>query len=384
MTRTPSRGLAATRLALAAALVAGAIATATAASPASPVGPPIQDDQAPEQTFGERIEVSRVLVDLRVIDGRGEAVGGLGPGDLEVLLDGRPAEIEAVEWHGTATLDGDPPPEPAHGTSAPSPAEPASGGVPGRARAPSPAAELVVIFIQSADFIFQFKAIGHQRLLPGLEEMIEGLAPGQRAAVVRHGGSLRIESDFTGDPARIKAAVRRALFGGAPPAADDRRGPSLAAGLDPERARRAGAPEEALAATADALAPLPGSKAIVFVGWGLTGNSRDWQRLRESLAAARAPVFVLDVTSADSHFLELELRHLANVTGGTYASTYYFPEAAVHRLESVLESRYTLVLRAPRLPPGLHPLRVRLTWAAGRGRRTVLAPDTVVVAADGG
>lgn len=367
-------------------LVLGSAIAAMVLGTAAPAGaaplPPGRSGRnhpgTPRQAFGERIEVSRVIVEVRVIDVEGAPVADLGAGDFEVRLDGRPVAVEAVEWRMA----------PGAGYAAPEavPGSTLSAANGGRAAAVE-AADLLVIFLQSADFVMATKAVGHLRMLPRLEEMVGRLAPGQRAAVLRHGGSLRLESDFTADPGRLRAAIRHAVLGGPEPegpaglrsrSAGD--APSLAAGLDPERARRASSPARALAVAADALVPLPGSKSIVYVGWGLTGSGRDRDQARAALAAARAPVFVLDVTSADSHLLEAGLRHLADVSGGTYASTYHFPDGAVHRLELALTGRYTLVLRAPRLPPGVHPLRVRLAPGAARFGRWLLAPEVVRVA----
>jgi hypothetical protein len=248
-----------------------------------------------------------------------------------------------------------------------------------------------VIFLQSADFYMQTKAVGHLRMLPRLERMLASLPPGEQAAVLRYGGSLRLEMDFTADPDRLRAAVRRAVLGGRrPPPVEDPR-PSLAAHLDAEAARRAGTPERALAVTGEALAAIPGAKTMVFVGWGLgecglgqplTTRRNAGEAALAALAAARTPVFVLDVTSADGHCLELGLRYVADVTGGTYASTYHFPDGALHRLERARAGSYTLALRAPRLGPGRHPLRVRLAPRAEGFGRWVLAPDVVFVAAE--
>lgn len=364
-----------------AAAVLGSAARAAAQTPPGGSGPGARRAEAPQGVFDERLEVSRVIVDVRVIDGRGEPVAGLAAADFEVRLDGRPAEVEAVEWHGQSVSE--------DGVAAlPRAAAAAPAGLSARPAAVPPS-DLLVLFLQSADFIMEAKAVGHLRMLPRLEELAGRLAPGQRAAVLRHGGSLRLESDFTADPARLRAALRRAVLGPGPEARPDPAVagpseevgfPSLAAALDPERARRASSPERALAVAAEALAPLPGSKSIVFVGWGLTGRGRDGSRALAALAAARAPVFVLDVTSADGHLLEGGLRHLAHLTGGTYASTYHFPDAALDRLERAIEGRYTLVLRVPRLPPGVHPLRVRLASGAASLGRWVLAPDAIQVA----
>lgn len=372
-----------TRQRLAAALLAAALLAARGAAGQETPSEPAR----PEHVFGERIDVHRVIVDLRVIDGRGEPVAGLGPGDFEVRLDGRPVEVEAVEWRADPGGDDaglapaylertDPGPAPA---AAPAP-------VPAPAEPPA----LLVVFFQSADFYMGSKAVGHLRMLPRIEELVANLGPGERAAVLRYGGSLRLETDFTADRERLLSAVRRSVLGGERPPIEGGPGPSLAAHLDPAAARRAATPERALAVAAEALGAIPGAKTMVFVGWGLGDHSRrtglaskgrDLDEAHAALAAARIAVFVLDVTSADSHTLEPGLRHLAHVTGGTYASTYHHPGGALRQLERALAGRYTLVLLAPRLDPGRHPLRVRLAPGVASLGRWVLAPEAVYVPA---
>jgi VWFA-related protein len=364
---------------------AAALAALTAAPAAGRPAGEQEPRRPPVHAFGERIEVHRLTVDVRVIDGRGDAVAGLGPEDFRVELHGRPVEVEAVDWRraGEAELAWQ-----AAAAPAPDGETDAAAAPPASSSPAAPGGGLVVIFLQSADFYMETKAVGHLRMLPRVERFIAGLAPGEQAAVLRYGGSLELEMDFTADRERLRAAVRRAVLGGPrPPPVEDPR-PSLGAHFDAEAARRAATPERALAVAGRALAALPGAKTMVFVGWGLgdcglgaplTPRRGDGDAALDALAAGRVAVFVLDVTSADAHCLEVGLRYVADVTGGAYASTFHFPDGALRRLERALAGSYTLVLRAPRLGPGRHPLRVRLAPRADGFGRWVLAPDAVFV-----
>ena len=55
--------------------------------------------QAPQTpAYREHVDVTRVLVDARVVDGRWRPIPDLGPADFVVRIDGRAARIESAEW----------------------------------------------------------------------------------------------------------------------------------------------------------------------------------------------------------------------------------------------------------------------------------------------
>ena len=388
----PAAPAAPAALAAPTALAAPADPTAPAV-PAAPAAPATQQTEPeepprPEHVFRDRLEVHRLTVEVRVVDGRG-AVTGLGAEDFRVVLSGRPVAVEAADWRPAA----EPPPEP---SAAGEPGAPAAGAPPPDGSAAGPPAPapapggLVVIFLQSADFYMESVAEGHMRLLPEIERLIDDLGAGEQAAVLRYGSRLELEMDFTSDRERLRAAVRHALFRiGRPPRPVRGARPSLAAHLDLEAARRAATPARGLAVAAEALTAIPGAKTMVFVGWGLLdshrrtgvgGEGSDGSDALAALGAARTSVFVLDVTSADWHLLEGGLRHMADVTGGTYSGTYHFPSSARRQLERAMAGTYTLVLRTPRLGPGRYALQVRLAPEADRRGRRVIAPNGVTIA----
>jgi hypothetical protein len=50
--------------------------------------------------FGERVEVARVIVDVRVLDERGDPILRLSPEDFKVRIDGRLCRVETATWVG--------------------------------------------------------------------------------------------------------------------------------------------------------------------------------------------------------------------------------------------------------------------------------------------
>ena len=63
---------------------------------------------------------------------------------------------------------------------------------------------------------------------------------------------------------------------------------------------------------------------------------------RQALQSARASVFCLDVTDADSHTLDAGLIVTAEDTGGFFVRTHQFSEQAVSRLVGALSGQYVL------------------------------------------
>ena len=47
--------------------------------------------------FTEKVDVARILLDVRVIDPRGRPLLGLQPADFEVRIDGKAARVESVQ-----------------------------------------------------------------------------------------------------------------------------------------------------------------------------------------------------------------------------------------------------------------------------------------------
>lgn len=299
--------------------------------------------------FKDEIDVRLSTIVLRVVDGQGEPIRGLGARDFRVRIGGKEIPVVAVDWFSSSP----PPPE-----TAAVPPEAAAGEV-AAAPAAVPAGKLVVVFVQ-ADANSGLRTRGHLKTLPYVRKLLAALDPEDRVAVVSFDSHLKLWQDFTPDRDAAHAAVDRAIrFGAIPPTVVPAGPPSLAQGFDVVKAAGIASPERALAATAAALRPISGEKVLIFVGWGLgrfgsggTTMTPGFTPAVRELAAAHTSVFVLDVTEANAHDLEIGLESVAEATGGTYAKTYEEPNLAIRELARTISGYYVLTLDPDRLPHG--------------------------------
>ncbi len=283
------------------------------------------------------MRVTRVILDAYVTDGAGEAVPDLMASDFRVRAGRQELEVESAEWIPAGKAEGpiDAADPSADGTA------PAVRYPPGR----------ILVFFLQAD-IGRDRAKGLMRVRSEIGRLLDTLVPTDRVAVVRFDSHLTLLCDFTASRSVLEAAFDEGLLQGTEPASVPSPFPSLAAGLNPEAARRASNVERALDLVARALIPIPGGKALLFLGWGLgiegsPREGRDLTRAFASMAAARINVFTLDVSDADWHTLETTLQDTSKLTGGTYEKTHIFTRGAVTRLAKRLGGRYVLVCVAP-------------------------------------
>ena len=94
----------------------------------------------------------------------------------------------------------------------------------------------------------------------------------------------------------------------------------------------------------------------------------------KALRDARTSVFVLDVTSADYHSLQIGLEQVAADTGGMYLSTFRLPNLARDILAQAISGYYLLTLDRGQMPEGEEKVRVELRKKIG----TVLARPVAV------
>jgi len=311
----------------------------------------------------EEIDVARLQISARVLDGRGDPLPDLGPEDFRLQVGGQELPVLAVDWISSSNAAGSVDPL-----------------APGRFPAPSAREDydqLVVYFIQADHNSVRIE--GHLRMLDHTEEMIASLGPRDLAAVVSFDSHFKLWQDFTCNARSLQEAIERAVrFTATAPVIRPGRPPSIARHFHPEDGRDDTSPEQALLTLAEALAPIEGEKAVVYLGWGLgtAGSSAlqgglDYRPAVRALLKARASVFVLDVTQADWHSLGQSLRNLARHTGGTYMETFRRPLTAARHLVRTLSGHYILTIDRDALPPGGGKLEIEL-----RGRRgTVLHPD---------
>lgn len=290
--------------------------------------------------FEGEVDVVRLLVDVRVLDRAGDPVPDLTAADFTVEVDGEPAVVEAADWFGE-TVDEDEAERP--WVEPPSTAGTPSPPMPGR---------LVVVLVQTG--WHPSRTTGLFQVSQRTDRMLEGFGPSDRVALAVFSSHLEVHHDFTPDLEAIREGLKitAVLQKGVRP--DRGPWPSLVEHLDADRAWDAATIETALEVLGDALAPLPGPKEILLVGWGIGRFTRsgvhlgsDWQRAFGALSHARASVFALDITDADFHSLERGLRTVSDDTGGLYVKTHEFPELAMAKLARVISSYYELSLVPP-------------------------------------
>lgn len=322
---------------------------------------------APAQ-FRERIDVVRILLDVRVTDSRGEAITGLGPADFNITIGGKHAEVESVEWVDESSSR---PVDESPGSTTTAPLDDSTTRRPGR---------LIVIFVQTDFARESFRVGGQMGFMSYADKLIDSFTEDDRIAVMQFDSHLKFRLDFTSDKEAIQAALRDTLQINDPPEPPAVPSPSLASRLDRDDMRRAADSETGLIVLGNALRTIDGPKTILLFGWGLgrfsaTGvhMTRKYEFARRALDRARATIFSIDLPRVDYHSLQAGLQQAAADTGGLYVKAYPFPALAVERLQRTLAGHYEIELRRPDdLKPGMHTLDVRVK----RRGVYVLAPST--------
>lgn len=334
------------------------------------------ESAAQPQPIVERVDVARVILDVRVVDDDGRPIRGLEPDDFEVRIDGEPVRVESAFWVGDDTEHGA-----GHGAAADGPLD--SAEIAGFLE-PEDRGQLIVFVVQKS--LVHSRALGLLRLLMFSERLLAGITPADRVAVVSFDSHLKIWVDFTDDLDRVEAVLAEEIMFGRPPVLEPAGEPSLLATLSQEDGRRTWEIQEALRELGEALEPLPGAKSVVLIGYGfgdlrvvlgMVGSRIDdrYHEARAALEAARASVFTLDVTQADYHTFEHGLQMVAEDTGGFYARTYLRPpRRAMDRVANAIAGRYVLFTERPAVEPGEYSIEVDVADVDG----TVLARSTYV------
>jgi VWFA-related protein len=300
----------------------------------------------------EELEVGRVIVDVRVLTLEGDPVQDLGPEDFVVKVEGKEMPVEAAEWVDGSALS-------LEGLS--DEQVEALGAAPGHDRG-----RLIVLFFQRD--LYPTRIVGLMRMLDETREFVRTLQPEDMIAIVVYDSHLVLYQDFTTDHDRIlEILLDRIVPYVKPERPEPGPFPSLAAHFDHDEAKDAATPEEALLVTAEALEPIPGSKEMLFIGWGMgvMGGGvvqirPEYGPARRALLDARVTVFSMDVTRADYHSLAGPLIKLARDTGGLYVTTFVNANVAMDTVARAIRGHYVLTFEKPDISPGRHVLKVKL------------------------
>ena len=150
---------------------------------------------APQQPgYVERVEVARVVVDVRVTDAARQPVPDLGVQHFRVRIDGQPVRVETARWeNGQVDL----PPE---------------GDLGAERVEPTTSGRLIVFFFQKS--FEASRMTGLMRMLPRADEFLSRLDPSDCVAVVSFDSHLRRWLDFTQDASRLRRVLDHDLLQG--------------------------------------------------------------------------------------------------------------------------------------------------------------------------
>jgi VWFA-related protein len=323
--------------------------------------------QGQEASITERVEVRRALIDVRVTDQGGQVIPHLRREDFIVRIDGKPAQVQRADWHGTPMQS--------------NPSSERSG-------------RYVVFFVQrTLDRNVARRerdVIALSKVLHLSDPLLASLQPNDRVAIVSFDQYLKVWTDFTADQSQVRRILRTETMTGRPPHLT----PSTDVSLVREGLPTLGAVtytmEDALIHIANALGALPGAKTLLLFGQGFgTPDSlkrslvetaafpalldHRYRAAVDALTSARVSVVSVDVTDARRHVLEVGLEDIAEQTGGRYVRTYPFADVAMRQVVQSLDGYYTLSIERPPVQRGRRRLDIR---AAGDMR--VQAPRAYV------
>ena len=309
---------------------------------------PVSAQQTPTP-FGTTVDVTRILTEVRIVDGAGYPITDLSPEEFRVKINGTRAEVKSLTWIPTTSE--------AAGLAS----TPEDSVMPSATSLTEPNPRLIVVLFQTDINLYRIKGV--VRMAPQAADFVRNLAPTDRVAFLTFESHLELRSDFTIDHDALAEMITTTeiLHGTIEPPSPS--SPQLSEYFNVKQARKAATISDALELVAQALAPMPGPKTLVLFGWGLGRYNRGhsittagYSNAVAALAAARTSVFSLDITTADWHTLEIGLRRVSEDTGGIYLKTNLFPETAMDKLVRVISSYYELsIVPPPRLK---HPYRI--------------------------
>lgn len=296
-----------------------------------------QERPQEDPSFEEEITVAISSVVLRVVDTWGRPILGLKPEDFRVRLGKTDVPVVGLDWITAGE------PDALAASQGPEQTGGIIEGVPVPISVPN---RLFVFFVQTD--LEKTRISGQLRLRRHTKELLDTLHPSDRVAVVSHDSRFKLWQDFTADRQAVHAAIDLAMLWSPEREVAPGDPVSLAAHLDPAKARKAASTERAWQLMARALKPLPGEKTVIYLGWSFDRFDKDgsphYKPTMQALRDAKVSVFVLDVTSADYHDLEIGLQRMASATGGLYLRTFRLPRLATQTLAQTISGYYVLSL----------------------------------------
>src|SRR5438067_4275919 len=151
-----------------------------------------------QQTYRERVNVSRVLIDVRVTDDSAKPITDLTAADFSVKIDGKAAALDTIEW---ISADHGPGFELQSGTSS--------------IATPTRRGRWIVFLYEKKPDISEVE--GLMRLRSGLAGFARMITDDDHVAVLSFDTSLHYWLDFTNDIGRVRRVLEHDLLLGSAP-----------------------------------------------------------------------------------------------------------------------------------------------------------------------
>jgi VWFA-related protein len=299
-----------------------ALALAAAASPS-----PLTAQEEPAARFGERIQVTEVLLDVLVSDADGNVVVGLDAGDFVVEENGQPVHVASATFYGSQQLLSSP-------------------ALAGRLHPDSTAADGRFFILFFHDLRREAPVLMREQRNAAAQSrrwLEESLSDQDWVAVVSYYAKLRIHQDFTRDRELLSAALDSVSRGEDPGATwsiatQVGEEPSLTRYLaqGKELRKQTGRIQDGLKVLAEAAANTRGRKNLVFFSigfgdvdrFGWRPDQRYYPPAQQALNDANVAVYAVSLAQGSFRrdpvieALSHSLSQLAIDTGGRHYQTF--------------------------------------------------------------
>ncbi len=298
-----------------------------------------QDTQIQEQ-----ISVGRTVLEVRVLDSSGNPILGLEADDFVLTRRGERVPLVSCRWV-EAIYDAEVDESEGEYFDPDSEVDEAADDLFWDSSPRDTIEGRIVVFFFQKDGSAQ---IGHHlvRTLRFAREGLADLHENDYVAVISFDTSLRLNLDLTRDHDRASDAFSKAVTKNEGLPWGQGGFPSIGAAIPRFQADRVHHTTPALMVVADALARLPGSKTMIFLGQGFLnseGELKPWGLALRALRESNTTVYVLDANNAERHTREAMLLDLAEKTGGFYYRMFNSPQNAFPKIERVMRGHYELV-----------------------------------------
>ena len=314
--------------------------------------------QQQQQPFGEKIDVTAVLLDVVVTDDRGNQILGLEKDDFVVKENGVKQAIDSVDYYTSRRLLTNP-----------------------EETLPFKVEQIkeeryLIFFFDKPEGAALFDQIARARR--SVEEFVDrDMGGNDQVAIVGHDVRLKVYTDFTSDKRRVKKALGEAASfsnGLTKPGNDP--GPSILHNINlKDMMGDTGTVYEAIDYLADSVRSIKGRKNLVIFSAGiiepgeetrggvLLNTSRYYQPMIDSLNAANVTVFaanLLQNTGAMAPVFHQTLERMTSSTNGDYFRNAVSFDPVLEQVEKSSGGYYLITYRAnkPRGAKGFQKVEV--------------------------